>query len=69
MLLIILLFVLGVGLLQLLKPDMWWTITQSWKSSYADEPSDFYRKITRIGGAICTAVGAVGTVLFFVFLD
>ncbi|MFA9381052.1 MAG: DUF6199 family natural product biosynthesis protein, partial [Acetanaerobacterium sp.] len=55
MLLIILLFVLGVGLLQLLKPDMWWTITQSWKSSYADEPSDFYRKITRIGGAICTA--------------
>lgn len=49
----------------LAKPDVWWQITESWKSYDATEPSDFYIKVTRIGGIIFTLVGVVGIATAF----
>lgn len=60
--------VLGMGLLMLLTPHTWWTITESWKSS-AGEPSDFYLKVTRWSGAFVSLVGLAGVVVFFLPLS
>lgn len=49
----------------LVKPDIWWEITESWKSYDATEPSDFYIKTTRFGGCIFTLVGIAGIIGFF----
>jgi len=49
----------------LIKPEMWWEITESWKSSDATEPSDFYTKITRVGGCFFTMCGIAGIIAFF----
>lgn len=54
-----------IGLIMLIKPEMWWEITESWKSSDATEPSDFYTKITRVGGCFFTMCGIAGIIAFF----
>ncbi|WP_127495351.1 DUF6199 family natural product biosynthesis protein [Paenibacillus glycanilyticus] len=46
------LIILSVGLLMTIKPDVIWTIKESWKSNDATEPSDRYILITRIGGVL-----------------
>jgi len=65
MLLLLSIFVLGVGLLMSVKPDIWWEITESWKSYDATEPSDFYVKTTRFGGCFFALCGIVGIMAFF----
>jgi hypothetical protein len=35
-------FILSIGLLMTIRPDVVWTIKESWKSNDATEPSDFY---------------------------
>ena len=57
--------ILIIGFLMLAKPDIWWEITESWKSYDATEPSDFYIKNIRFGGGIFTVVGIAGIVAFF----
>ncbi|MBP1996612.1 DUF6199 family natural product biosynthesis protein [Paenibacillus eucommiae] len=50
------------GLLLLIKPSVIWTITESWKSNDATEPSDLYIWSTRFGGIMCTLAGVAGII-------
>ncbi|SFL36776.1 hypothetical protein SAMN03159341_105302 [Paenibacillus sp. 1_12] len=59
----ILLFVFG--LLMLIRPSLIWTITESWKSNDATEPSDLYLWSTRFGGVMCTLVGIAAICVYF----
>lgn len=51
-----------VGLLMIIKPSLIWTITESWKSNDATEPSQLYMWSIRFGGVLCT-LAAVGGVI------
>ena len=64
MILLLSIFILIIGFLMLVKPEIWWGITESWKSYDATEPSDFYIKTTRFGGYIFTLVGIAGIIAF-----
>jgi len=68
MMLLLSIFILIIGSLMLVKPGIWWEITESWKSYDAMEPSDFYIKATRFGGCAFTLVGAAGIIAFFLLL-
>lgn len=48
------------------KPDLIWKYTERWKSYYADEPSDFYLKTTKLGGFLFIIFGIVVIILFLV---
>ena len=65
MMLLLSIFILIIGFLMLVKPDIWWEITESWKSHDATEASDFYIKTTRFGGCTFTVVGIAGIIAFF----
>lgn len=56
-----------IGLFLFFKPEWFWAITERWKSYRAEEPSDFYKTTTRIGGALFAAMG-VGFALLPLFL-
>ncbi len=53
------------GLLMIVKPDLVWMISESWKSTNAEGPSDLYVLSVRIGGCLCALAGLVGVVTFF----
>jgi hypothetical protein len=53
-----------LGLLMLIKPDFFWTVTESWKSNDATEPSKIYVVSTRFGGSIFTVIGFAGIYVF-----
>jgi hypothetical protein len=55
------------GLLMLVRPTVIWTITESWKSNDATEPSDIYILSTRFGGVMCTLAG-IGGIITYSFL-
>ena len=61
----ILLFALGIFLF--LKPDLWWKITEEWKSYRADEPSELYLKSTKMGGILFALFAIVIIILPFIF--
>jgi len=65
MMLLLCVFVLIMGLIMLVKPNIWWEIKESWKSHDATEPSDFYVKITRFEGCVFTLGGIAGIIAFF----
>lgn len=46
-----------VGILMLVRPTLVWSITESWKSSDATEPSNLYKLSIRFGGIMCTLAG------------
>lgn len=48
-----------IGLFLFLKPQWFWALTERWKSYRAEEPSDFYKTTTRIGGIFFIAMGVV----------
>ncbi|MEK3917678.1 DUF6199 family natural product biosynthesis protein [Paenibacillus sp. FSL H7-0331] len=52
------------GLLMLIRPAILWTITESWKSNDAAEPSDLYLWSTRFGGVMFTLVGLAGVYVY-----
>ena len=60
----ILIFVLGLFIC--LKPKLVWDLTEKWKSYYADEPSEFYLKATKLGGILFALSGILMMVLPFV---
>ena len=47
-----------VSILMFIKPDIFWMITEAWKSNNADEPSKLFILSTRIGAifmfSVCT---------------
>ena len=63
------LLVMGRGALYFLRPDVGWKYTERWKSYSADEPSDFYKLHTKIGGAVFFLVGLAGLLLPWIFPD
>lgn len=54
-----------VGLVMTIKPDIWWQLTESWKSYSAGDPSDFYIKVIRIGGIVFLVMALMVFVLLF----
>lgn len=62
---VILIFTLGIFLF--LKPDLWWKITEEWKSYRADEPSEHYLKITKISDIFYAVFGLAAIILPFIF--
>ena len=42
--------IFALGMFIFLKPDLVWKLTEEWKSYRADEPSEFYLKVAKIGG-------------------
>lgn len=58
---------MAVGAAAFFKPELIWSITEQWKSNYADEPSELYKLNTRIGGTLiflcCAAAVACQFVL------
>ena len=59
-------FLLLVGLIMLIKPDLFFLLTEAWKTYSSADPSDFYIFTTRLGGAIFTLVGVAAVTIFFV---
>ena len=57
----ILIFALGMFIY--LKPRLVWDLTEKWKSYYADEPSEFYLKTTKIGGIVFAIFGIIIIIL------
>ena len=47
---------IAIGALMLLKPDIYWQLTESWKSSWG-KPSSQYLDNTRITGALFLLLG------------
>ena len=60
---------MGLGALYFLRPDLVWKYKERWKSYSADEPSDFYKLNTKIGGAVFFLVGLAGLLLPWIFPD
>lgn len=60
-------FLLALGVFLFRKPEMFWRLTEQWKSYRADEPSDLYRVSTKFGG-ICFMIAGVFIALLPFFL-
>ena len=58
--------ILALGMFIFLKPGLVWKLTEEWKSYRADEPSDLYLKVTKIGGFFFALFGAIMMILPFV---
>ncbi len=58
-----------LGLFFFTKPDLVWMLTERWKSYAADEPSELYRKSTRLGGILFFLLGLAMIVLPFLLKE
>lgn len=58
--------IFALGMFIFLKPDLVWKLTEEWKSYRADEPSEFYLKVTRIGGILFALFGVIMIALPFI---
>ena len=63
MYIILSLIVLAAGILMLAKPELVYSISESWKHDGGTEPSNLYVISIRTGGAFCVLVGAVGFII------
>lgn len=50
----------------ILKPEVIYDITESWKNNRSGEPSDLYLLSTKIGGILCLLLGIAGAVILLV---
>ena len=57
---------IGIGAFLFCKPDLIWKLTEEWKSTRADWPSDFYLESTKFGGVLFMLCGIVAIVLLLV---
>lgn len=48
------------------KPDLVWKLTEEWKAYCADEPSEFYLKVTKICGILLALFGIAAMILPFI---
>lgn len=55
-----------VGIFMILKPEVIYDITESWKNNRSGEPSDLYLLSTKIGGILCLLLGIAGAVILLV---
>ncbi|MGE8207022.1 DUF6199 family natural product biosynthesis protein [Heyndrickxia sp. NPDC080065] len=54
-----------IGVFMIIKPSVFWLITQRWKSTDGTEPSYLYIWSTRFGGIMITLAGIGGVIAFF----
>ena len=59
-------FFFALGMFLFWKPDLVWKLTEKWKSYCADEPSEFYLKVTKICGILLALFGIVVMILPFI---
>jgi hypothetical protein len=59
-------FLLLMGAVMLLAPEFIYELKESWKSSTAGAPSQWYIIRTRFGGVCCIAVGIAGIISVFI---
>ena len=53
------------GIVLLLKPRLFYDITESWKSNVTGDPSDLYIFSTRFGGVVVAIVGVASIIVHF----
>ena len=58
--------IFALGMYIFLKPDLVWKLTEEWKSYRADEPSEFYLKVAKIGGISFALFGIIMITLPFI---
>lgn len=58
--------IFALGMFVFLKPDLVWKLTEEWKSYRADEPSEFYLKVTKIGGILFALFGIIMIMIPFI---
>ena len=58
--------IFALGMFIFLKPDLVWKLTEEWKSYRADEPSEFYLKVSKIGGISFALFGIIMITLPFI---
>lgn len=58
--------IFALGMFVFLKPDLVWKLTEEWKSYRADEPSELYLKVTKIGGVLFMLLGVIMMMLPFI---
>lgn len=58
--------IFALGMFIFLKSGLIWKLTEEWKSYRADEPSEFYLKATKIGGALFALFGIIMIMLPFI---
>ena len=58
--------IFALGMFIFLKPDLVWKLTEEWKSDRADEPSEFYLKVAKIGGISFALFGIIMITLPFI---
>ena len=58
--------IFALGMFIFLKPDIVWKLTEEWKSYRADEPSEFYLKVAKIGGISFALFGIIMITLPFI---
>ena len=56
----------ALGAFLFLKPDLYWRLTERWKSYYADGPSDIYIRSTKLGGVLFALIGVAFIIAYFV---
>lgn len=59
-------FFFALGMFLFWKADLVWKLTEEWKSYCADEPSEFYLKVTKICGILLALFGIVVMILPFI---
>lgn len=59
-------FFFALGMFLFWKPDLVWKLTEEWKAYCADEPSEFYLKVTQISGILLALFGIVVMILSFI---
>ena len=58
--------IFALGMFIFLKPDLVWKLTEEWKAYRADEPSEFYLKVSKIGGISFALFGIIMITLPFI---
>ena len=58
--------IFALGMFIFLKSDLVWKLTEEWKSYRADEPSEFYLKVAKIGGISFALFGIIMITLPFI---
>ena len=53
-----------IGVIMIIKPEVVFDVTESWKSYSSSEPSKLYLFSTRFGGAMFLLVGIGGLITF-----
>lgn len=55
-----------IGIVMVIRPDLFWMITESWKFNQETEPSSLYLFSTRFGGIVFMIIAVIGIGVAFI---